>query len=85
MPSRRSRVERAMQRANGLPDERFPDTGWRKCKDGMHMTVHFEADATPVDKSAQSLYLDRRGGVHQLSRVETGESLVDLIDPNGLK
>jgi hypothetical protein len=86
MPRHRSSVERAVQRANGLPDERFTDSGWREGANGtQYLRVHLEADAAPVDKSAHSLYLDRRGGVHQLSRVETGESIADLVDPNGLK
>ena len=75
-----------MQRAHGLPDKRFPDTGWRGGANGtLYMKVHFEADALPHDKSGQSLYLDRRGGVHRPVRVESGEAIIDPLDHGRLR
>jgi hypothetical protein len=75
-----------MQRANGLPDERRPDAGWREGANGTaYMKVHFEADALPHDKSGQSLYLDHRGSVHRPVRVGDGEGIIDRLDPDGLR
>lgn len=86
MASRRTTVERAMQVANGLPDERNPDTGWRDGAGGTrYLKVHFEADASPQDKSGQSLYLDRRGGVHRPVRVGADEGIVDPLDYDRLR
>ena len=86
MASRRTSVERAMQRSHGLPDERKPDSGWREGTNGtLYMIVQLTEDALPVDKSAQSLYLDGRGGVRRPVRFEEGEQIVDLVDPWALK
>jgi hypothetical protein len=83
---RRSSVERAVQRANGLPDERFPDTGWRKgAGDTEYLRVHLEVDPTPTDKSGQSIFLDRREGVHTPVRVGAGEGLIDPLDTSRLR
>ena len=79
---RRSTVERAMQRACGLPDERQPaDTGWREGANGTrYMRVTFEADMPPVDKSGQSLHMDNLGNVYRPVRFSDGESLADPLD-----
>ena len=75
-----------MQRSHGLPDERNPDTGWREGANGTrYMKVQLTEDACPHDKSGQSLYLDRRGGVHRPVRFGAGEVIVDRLDPDGLK
>jgi hypothetical protein len=83
---RRSSVERANQRANGLPDDKFPDTGWRKGAGGTeYMQVHLEVDTTPTDKAAHSLFLNDRGGVTRPVRVGDGEGIIDPIDSGRLK
>jgi hypothetical protein len=86
MARRRSSVERAMQRANGLPDERSRDSGWRKgAGDTMYMAVHLEVDPVPTDKSGQSLYVDNLGGVHRPVRVGPGEGIIDSLAAGRLK
>jgi hypothetical protein len=83
---RRSSVERANQRANGLPDEKFPDTGWRKGHgDTVYMQVHLDVESTPTDKSSQALFLNDRGGVARPVRVGAGEGIIDPIDSGRLK
>jgi hypothetical protein len=86
MPRRRSSVERAVQRANGLPDERSRDTGWRKgAGDTMYLQVHLEVDPTPTDKSGQSIFVDNLGGVHRPVRVGHGEGLIDSLAAGRLR
>jgi hypothetical protein len=86
MVRRLSSVERAMQRANGLPDEKFPDTGWRKGAGGTeYMQVHLEVDTTPTNKAAQALFLNDRGGVTRPVRVGDGEGIIDQLDTGRLK
>jgi hypothetical protein len=86
MTRRRSSVERAVQRANGLPDWKFPDTGWRKgAGDTEYMQVHLEVDSQPTDKSSQALFLNDRGGVTRPVRVGDGEGIIDPIDSGRLK
>ena len=86
MTRRRSSVERAVQRANGLPDERSRDTGWRKGAGGTeYLQVHLEIDPTPTDKSGQSIYVDTLGGVHRPVRVGHGEGLIDPLDYDRLR
>jgi hypothetical protein len=75
-----------MQRSHGLPDERRPLSGWRDGAAGtQYMKVHLAVDAPPQDKSEQSLYLDSRGAVHRPVRVGAGESIIDRLDPDGLR
>jgi hypothetical protein len=74
-----------MQRSHGLPDERFPDTGWRNGVDSVYLRVHLDVEAPPHDKSGQSLFMDRRGGVYKPVRVGDGESIIDPLDSGRLR
>jgi hypothetical protein len=86
MASRRTSVERSMQRACGLPDERNPDDGWRNGAGGTrYMQVHLDVDAPKHDKTGQSLYLNDRGDVQRPVRVGAGEGIVDPLDYDRLR
>ena len=68
--SRRTSVERAMDRAHGLPDGRKQDDGWREGVGGTrYLRVELQGNAPPVDKSTASLYLSGEGTVTRFTRV----------------
>lgn len=84
--SRRSSVERAMQRAHGLPDGRSQDDGWRDGANGTrYLRVELQGAATPVDKSDASLYLRGDGSVVRNIRVGDDEVFAEPLSRSGLR